>query len=130
MYDRAMLLIDESLDDDGTPRRTYLDHGPSGGEPLVLVIAEPGTRGLVPVRAVEVVLRRYGRPLDDEVFVDGPALDLGQGRELRAFRFRARVDAAARDYLCWRVPGREPVAALSRDVAVALRYLATRMPAA
>lgn len=125
-----MLLIDEHLDDQGERRQTFLEVlQPDGGGVAVRVLAHD-LRGLLPVRAVEAVMRRYGRPLDVTVDSGEPGasvLDLGDGRMLQHWRYRAPVDASARDYLVWHAPGQEPLAALSNGVAAALRHLANAM---
>lgn len=129
----SRILIAEHIDDRGTPQQIYLelasaDHASAGDAAAVHLIAGD-VHGRLPVRAVEAVMRRYGRPLDEGIAPDGPALDLGGGRVLQQMRYRAPVDASARDYLVWRTPGEEPLAALSNGVAAALRHLAAAMQA-
>ena len=125
--------IAEHIDDQGTPEQTYLellpaDHASAGNPEAAAVRLVAGeVQGRLPVRAVEAVMRRYGRPLDERIEPDGPLLDLGGGRALQQMRYQAPVDADARDYLVWRAPGEDPLAALSNGVAAALRHLATAM---
>lgn len=124
----SRILIAEHIDDRGAPQQIYLELATAGDAAAVHLIAGD-VHGRLPVRAVEAVMRRYGRPLDQGIAPDGPALDLGGGRVLQQMRYRAPVDASARDYLVWRTPGEEPLAALSNGVAAALRHLAAAMQA-
>lgn len=117
-----MLLIDEHIRADGETVRTTLERD---GDHVV--VAALDAHGRLSIAALDKVLRRYGRPLEPDVAVTGPALDLGAGRTLTAFRYRAAVDAIGRDYLAYACPGEEPIAALSNGVAAALRYLVMRL---
>lgn len=117
-----MILIDEHIRADGVTVRTHLERD---GEHVI--VSSDDARGRLSIAALEKVMQRYGRPLEDGVAVDGASLDLGGGRAITAFRFRAKVDAEARDYLAWRAPGHETIAALSNGVAAALRYLVLRL---
>ena len=117
-----MILIDEHIRADGVLVRTHLDRD---GDHVVVIGDD--CRGRLSIGALDKVMRRYGRPLEDGVTADGKVLDLGGGRALTAFRFKAVVDADARDYLAWSTPGEETVAALSNGVAAALRYLVLRL---
>ncbi|MEZ4363364.1 MAG: hypothetical protein R3B48_24535 [Kofleriaceae bacterium] len=116
----SALLLDEQLDGAGTPRRTVLRVEAGGG---VAVEHDGAVVGRLPALAVRTVMARYGRPLDEEIALEGPALALGEER-LRRLRWRAAVDALARDYLVWESPGAAPLAALGVSVAAALRHLA------
>src|SRR5262249_44250630 len=82
--------------------------------------------GELSAAAVEKVMSRYGRPLDPEIPVTGDAIAVGGARLVR-LRFKAVVDADARDWLGWAAPGAEPIAALAAGVAAALRYLVFRI---
>lgn len=127
-----MLLIDERFDEAGHAIQTHLEvvrpgdgHAAAGAARVHLTCG--ALDGLLPVAAVETVMRRYGRPLAEDIVADGPALELGGGRVLQHLRYRSPVDASARDYLVWRAPGEEPLAALSNGVAAALRHLVAAM---
>ena len=117
-----MILIDEHIRADGALVRTHLERD---GDHVIVISDQ--LRARLSLAALDKVMRRYGRPLDDGVIVDGPRLDFGDGHALTAFRFHAKVDAEARDYLAWSAPGAEPIAALAGGVAAALRYLALRL---
>ncbi len=119
-----MILIDEHIRADGVVVRTHVDRDPDGAH---VVIVSDDARGRLSIAALDKVMRRYGRPLDDGVPAEGATLELAGGRALTAFRFHAKVDAEARDYLAWSVPGEETIAALSNGVAAALRYLVLRI---
>lgn len=114
------VVIDEQILDDGSYRRTVLD----AVDGRLRVREGTGAGRTLPVSAVVTVMERYGRPLDPAVGADGPQVQLAGGVGLRLLRFRAGVDADARDYLVLSRPDREPVAALSRVIAGALRFLA------
>lgn len=119
-----MILIDEHIRADGVVVRTHLERDADGDH--VIVIGDD-LRGRLSVAALEKVMRRYARPLDDGVQPAGATLELGGGRAITAFRFHAIVDAEARDYLAWSAPGEETIATLSTGVAAALRYLVMRL---
>lgn len=117
------MLIDEHLRPDGAPVRTHLE---LAGADRVRLVGDDGVHGELSGAAIEKVMTRYGRPLDPDVAVADGGLALAGGR-LVALRFRAPVDAIARDYLVWAAPDREPIAALANGVAAALRYLVLRL---
>lgn len=122
-----MLLLDERIRSDGALARTW---AACDGDRLRIVErdgdadrdAEIGELALI---AVDAVMRRYGRPLDPDVALDGEALACGIST-LRRLRYRAAVDADGRDYLVWQRPGAEPVACLAATATAALRFLAAR----
>jgi hypothetical protein len=123
-YTGGVILIDEHIRGDGVLIRTHLDRDPDGDH---VVVVSDDARGRLSIAALDKVMRRYGRPLDDGVHADGATLELGHGFAITAFRFHAKVDAEPRDYLAWIAPGEETVAALSNGVAAALRYLVLRI---
>jgi hypothetical protein len=120
------MLVDEHILPDGSVSRVHLT---AAGD-RVLLQADGAPRAL-PLSALAAVMRRYGRPLEAEVAPapDDAVLDFPDGSGLRRFAFRAAVDAAARDYLLWIEPGREPLAALATSIAAALAHLARRVGA-
>jgi hypothetical protein len=124
------LLLDERILGDGLLARTYarfvdghlrIDDDEGG--------APHGERahGALSIAAVDRVMARYGLPLEHGLRVDGDVLDLVDGRRIRRFRFHAKVDAEARDYLVWERPGEEPIAVLATHATAALRYLVMRL---
>ncbi len=115
-----MLTIDEHLRDDGTSETTRLDLV----EGRLRVSVGDALTGELPVRAIDVVMDRYGKPLDEAELADGPRLELGDGRALRLLRHRARYDVIARDFLVLERPDAPPVAELSTSIAAALVHLA------
>lgn len=116
----TVMTIDERIADDGSYRRTALERD---GDRVLLRDGDDVIAALPPA-AVIAVVQRYGRPLEDALELDEPALDLGPGVRLRRLRYRARVDADSRDYLVLERDGAEPVAAMSGGIAEALRFLA------
>lgn len=126
----ARLLIDEHILPDSSVVRTHLAVEGEGDGARVRIDVEGGTSGVLSTAAVLHVVRRYARPLDDEVarLVEAaPRLALPAGAALALLHWRAAVDAAGRDWLVLVTPGDEPHAALSSGVAAALRYLVLRL---
>jgi hypothetical protein len=115
-----MLLIHEWLGDDGTSETVTLDE--ADGELVVRV--GPEAPVLLPILALERVMERYGKPLADGVALDGPKLELGDGRALYRIRHLGRYDVIARDFLVWTVSGRESLAELAVAISGALVHLA------
>jgi hypothetical protein len=123
---RAMLLLDERILADGSVSRTRARL--AGAK--VRIEDDDGTAGELSVPALDRVMTRYGRALDDSIVrtpLDGEALELPGGYRLRRFRYHAIVDAEGRDYLVWEAPGGEPLAAIATMVTAALRYLVLRL---
>jgi hypothetical protein len=116
-----VLVLAERIRPDGSHARSWAE--PSADGTALLVADDDGVRGLLPVVAVDRVMARYGRPLEEGLALDGESIELAGGYRLRRFRFHAIVDAEARDYLVWERPGEEPLAAISATVAAALRFL-------
>lgn len=82
----------------------------------------------LPEGALEAVLKRFGKPLgvsSDEMKID-EQLELGGGRRLARFRFLARYDVIARDYLVLYTNDGEPLCELATSVTAALDHLARR----
>jgi hypothetical protein len=123
MIDR--LLLDERIRPDGQLARSWASL--SGGR--FRLIDDDGTGGELSIEALDRVMCRYGKPLEDDVVLDGEVLDLGAGRLLRRLRYHAAVDATGRDYLVWERPSEPPLAVISTHAAAALRYLVLRLGA-
>lgn len=123
-YDAAVLLLDERINADGTHARTWAT---TDGTRLQ-VRDDDGTSGALSLLAVDRVMRRYGRPLDHGISLEGDALICGSYR-LRRLRYRAAVDADGRDYLVWETPDEEPLACVATTATAALRYLVVRLAA-
>ena len=116
-----MLKIDEFVTADGTLAQTLLslDNG------LVTLHQQPGPTATLPLAAIAVVMRRYGRPFDSAGPVAGE-LQLPDGSRLWVFRHHAAVDATGRDYVAWQSANatEPPLAAIAISVAGAFRHLA------
>ncbi|MBL9014895.1 MAG: hypothetical protein JNL83_12000 [Myxococcales bacterium] len=124
---RRQLLLDERILADGSVSRTRASL--SGDGHKVHIEDDDGTAGVLSVPALDRVMTRYGRALDESVerSLAGDALDLPGGYRLRRLRYHAIVDAEGRDYLVWERPGAEPLAAIATMVTAALRYLVLRL---
>jgi hypothetical protein len=117
------LLIDERIRADGSIARSWAS---VVGERLALR-DDDGANAELSRAALERVMCRYGRPLDQTVALSGDSLDFGGGHRLRRLRHHAAVDAEGRDYLVWERPTGEPLAVIATHAAAALRYLALRL---
>jgi hypothetical protein len=117
-----MLLLDERIKADGSHTRTWAT---SDGA-RVQIRDEDGSSGELSLAAVDHVMRRYGRPLDDHIVVEGASLTCGTCK-LRRLRYHAAVDAEGRDYLVWECPGDEPIVCLAATATGAMRFLIDRM---
>ncbi len=123
------LTLHETLADTGDLSRTRLLNdrgdlsvacdGESGAEP---------TRLPLPEGALEAVMKRYGKPLAEDLDHGSVAerMDLSHGRQLVRFRFMPRYDVIARDYLAFSSPGDETLCELATSVSAALVHLARR----
>jgi len=122
MSQDTRLLLHERALTDGSLEHTWLEV-----EEGVLYL-RPGEadRREVPLPVLEAVMKRYGKPLADEIVLSGPLLALEGGGSLQLFRHRAFYDVIAKDYLVFTAPGSEPVAELAASVTAALDYLLKR----
>lgn len=120
------ITIHETTDSTGVLVRTRL--GNDAGK-LSLVVGGDVTP--LPAGALEAVMKRFGKPLADDVDPRNVAerLELGDGRALVRFRFVSRYDVIARDYLALFAPGAEPLCDLATSVTAALDHLAKRFAA-
>lgn len=127
MTDR--LLVDERIRPDGQLARSWASRAGA----RVRLIDEDGSGGEISgelsITALDRVMCRYGKPLEDNVALEGETLELGDGRRLRRLRFHAVVDATGRDYLVWERPGEAPLAVIATHAVAALRYLVLRLGA-
>jgi len=118
-----VLLLDERILADGTHART---HAEVDGD-KVRIRDDDGTSGELSVAALDRVMTRYGRELEETIGLVGDVLELPGGYRLRRLRYHAAVDATGRDYLVWERPDGEPLAAVGTMVTAALRYLVLRL---
>jgi hypothetical protein len=118
-----VLLLDERILADGTHARTYAE---VDGD-KVRIRDDDGTSGELSVAALDRVMTRYGRELEETIGLVGDVLELPGGYRLRRLRYHAVVDATGRDYLVWERPEGEPLAAVGTMVTAALRYLVLRL---
>lgn len=117
-----LLLFERTLDGGQLERCLLVERGAA----LAVGGAEARVVRRLPERAVDVVMHRYGRPLEDPIHLDGAPFQLESGAELGRFRYLSRFDVISRDYLLYRAPDSEPLAALAAPVSAALRHLALR----
>ena len=121
----ARLLLHERTLPDGALEKTWLEV--DEGSLFFHVEGSPKTE--VPLAVLDGVMQRYGRPLADDVPLEGPRLDVA-GRALSVLRYRPRYDVIARDYLVYAAGEQTPVAELATAVTGALAYLLRRGDAA
>ena len=114
----ARLLLHERTLPEGALEKTWLEaeHG------ALFFHVEGITKTEVPLAMLDTVMRRYGKPLADDVPVGGPCLEI-EGRTLSVLRYRPRYDVIARDYLVYRAGEQSPIAELATAVTGALAYL-------
>jgi len=115
------MLIDEHLGANGAREATELELEEEGGA-LRLKAGELDVE--LPLEILEQVMIRYGKPLADDVSLEGPQLELAGGRVLHRIRHRARYDVIARDFLVYVRTGEAPLVELSTSIAAALVHLA------
>jgi len=116
-----VLLLDERIRPDGSHARTWA----SCDEDRVQIFDDDAPIGELSVVAVDQVMRRYGRPLDPAIALEGESISCGTCK-LRHLRHHARVDAEGRDYLVWERPDDEPLVCVAATVTAALRFLVVR----
>ena len=116
-----MLLLDERIRADGAHAHTW---AASDGEQL-RITDDAGSIGELSLAAVDLVMCRYGRPLEHGISLEGDSLTCGTYK-LRRLRYHAAVDAEARDYLVWERPDAEPIVCVAATVTAALRFLLRR----
>jgi hypothetical protein len=112
------LLLHERTLPDGGLEKTWLEV--ENG--LLFFCVEGQPKANVSHLVLEGVMRRYGKPLADDVTVSGPRLDV-DGCALSILRYRPRYDVIAKDYLVYRPTGGPPLAELATAVTGALAYL-------
>jgi len=113
------MIIDERIAQDGSIERIHLDVV----DDRIVMTGPAGERSPVRLEVILTVIRRYGRPLDDSIPVPETGIEIGPGIELRSLKYRALVDAAARDYAVLCVEDRPPLAVMSTTFTGALRHL-------
>lgn len=129
--DSAMMLLDEHIHPDGRIERIHLAVDlaiEAADSPRIRILESvdertPAAIGTLTVDIMAAIMRRYARPLERHVHPQGARLQLGCGRALAHLQFRAAVDASSRDYVVWIEPDAEPIGALGRQIAAALRFL-------
>jgi hypothetical protein len=114
----TQLLLHERTLPDGALEKTWLE---VEGDALFFRI-EGAPKTEVPIAVLDVVMQRYGRPIADEVELDGPRLEVA-GRALSLVRYRPRYDVIARDYFVYATGQATPVAELATAVTGALAHL-------
>jgi len=114
----AQLLLHERTLPDGGLEKTWLEveHG------SLFFHVDGAEKTEVPLPILDSVMQRYGKPLADDVPLDGPRLEFG-GRALSVLRYRPRYDVIARDYLVYANGEQAPLAELATAITGALAYL-------
>jgi hypothetical protein len=121
----ARLLLHERTRPDGALEKTWLEVK----EGVLVFHVEGASKTEVPIALLDAVMHRYGRPLAEDVPLDGPRLEVA-GRALSVLRYRPRYDVIARDYLVYAAADKPPMAELATAVTAALAYLLERVAAA
>jgi hypothetical protein len=121
------LLLHEHTGAGGVLVATWLEE--RDGELFFTACTGPSdaSRRLVPIAFLDAVMKRYGRPLADDVVLEGPQLRV-HGRTLAKLRHLARYDVIAKDFLVVRGVADEPLVELSTSVSAALDYLLRDVP--
>ncbi|WP_394850057.1 hypothetical protein LZC95_21680 [Pendulispora brunnea] len=114
------LTIDEHLRPDGTLQGTRLSSCEGG----VRIVIDGELDAELPLAVLDQVMARYGKPLAEDIALEGPRLTLKNGSALCMLRHRARYDVIARDFLVYVRTGETPLVELSTSVAAALAHLA------
>jgi hypothetical protein len=115
----SFLVLQEWLRDDGERETVEV-----GAEEGALLVRASGTTTRLPMKVLERVMERYGKPLADGVPLEGARVDLGDGGALTRIRHRSFYDVIARDFVVWTSPGREPLVELATSVSAALVHFA------
>lgn len=111
--------IDEEISDDGRVVALELQAEAEG-------FSLWGDRQRIGFFAAEIirgVVRRYARPVESELRIEGERLVLGAGESLIAWRYRSPVELEYKLYLVLETEDQPPLAVLARQVANALRFL-------
>jgi hypothetical protein len=119
-----VLKIHESTRKDGTLSEVFLTE-----RDAVLVLIDDDGDHPLPDRALDAVMKRYGRELDGAVPNEGARLVLRSGAVLVRFRHRGVFDVIARDYIAYAMPDASPLCELAAAVTAALSHLARARPA-
>lgn len=117
---RDRLLLHERAVAEGS-ERTWL----ATEDGHLFVEVEGGARTELPVAVLDVVMRRYGKPLAEDIALEGTRLVV-EGRTIAMLRYRPLYDVIAKDYVVYVAPGEPPVAELATAVTAALSYLLRR----
>ena len=121
-----MLRIHETTKADGAFEETVLT---AEGTSVSLLVGGCLV-GRLPAAALDVVMHRYGKPLEEGIVLDGPSLRVDGGRTVYMLRHLARYDVIAKDYFVLVAPNMAPLAELATSVAGALVHLARAATAA
>src|SRR5262245_58789890 len=114
----AKLLLHERTLPDGAIEKTWLEVERGA----LFFHVEGVAKTEVSVAILDGVMRRYGRPLADDIDAEGPRLEVA-GRALSLLRYRPRYDVIARDYLVYAKGQDTPTAELATAITGALAYL-------
>lgn len=117
-----MLKIHEVTGTDGNLHGVYLR--PSASAPDSLEIMDAAGALVVPKGALEIVMRRYGAPFDEQARITVVAeMEVGEGQKLQHVLHLSGYDVVRRDYLVLGGAG-EALCAPGATVAAALQHLA------
>lgn len=120
----SSLRIDERIASDGGSLMTEIAQTPESFGASFQVVDAGVSLGELSLATLDAVMRRYAKPLDPSIAIEGPSIALCADRRVVMIRHRAIYDVIARDFLVLVRPDAEPVAALSTVIAGALAHLA------
>ncbi len=112
------IIIHESTREDGSLERIFL----RTRDDLLFLVDDAGEH-VLPNGALDVVMRRYAKPLEAPMTNIVETLKLPNGAKLTRFRFLAIYDVIARDYIAYETPENEPICELATAVTAALSHL-------
>jgi hypothetical protein len=113
-------LVHERYDSHGTLIRTWVE----AAERQLWVATDGEMLLKLPPGAIQAVMTRYGKPLEDPPEEPPERLALEDDSILFRLRFLPTYDVIAKDYLVWCAPGKPPLAELATHVTAALEHLA------
>lgn len=118
------LLIDEKILESGETERCYLELVEQG----IRFFTTSGLHVVFSPGAMRGIMQRYAKPLDPDIPIEGPTLELSNGERYTLLHYRMHgrwaIDVIGKDYLVLEGPHSETLCALSNGIAGALTFIA------